>query len=306
MASARNPWRVRAGTGDAVGTVAARVVAARLGAIPPLLLAAARSGGEPVHALRVATRRARAALDVFADVIGRRRSDRFRKRLRQMRRVAGEARDWDVLLERLRGGGADVRGARGRALHVLEKERRQARRPLEERLEACRAKRWRRDVDRLVATIGGRRAREPFDRFAARGLDEAGVRLAGAAAAVLRAPRRDAPAELHRLRILAKKTRYATEILAVHAPPRWRRGRLGLLERFQDRAGEYTDRVRAGERLRGLERRARGGGKRGALGKLARDEEAAAAKAAAAVLRMLPALTRLPALPRPYRLAGRS
>lgn len=297
MPEAKDPWRVRAGPDEPVGKVASRVVGARLRAIPPLLRAAERSGGEPVHALRVATRRARAALDVFGEILGTRRSARFEKGLRRMRRVAGEARDLDVLLARLRGRAGESRGAPERALGELEAQRREARAPLVKLAEKCPGKRWRHDANRLVATIGGRRAGVPFDRFATRRLAEVGARFAAAIRAANEAPRRELAAAIHGLRIVAKKTRYATEILAVHAPPGWRRRRLERLERFQDLAGEYTDRVRAGERLRRLERRARGRGTRASLGALARDEEAAAADALAAVLRMLPALARMPAVP---------
>lgn len=305
MPKANDPWRVTARPDEPAGRVAARVVATRLRAIPPLLHAAARSGGEPVHALRVATRRARAALDVFDDLLGARRARRLAKRLRRMRRAAGEARDLDVLLERVRRRSGDSRATHARALDRLEDERREARAPLGKLAEAHTAKRWRRDADRLVASIGGRRARERFDRFAERKLAEVGARLAAAAKDVIQAPRRDAPAAIHRLRIVVKKTRYATEIIAVHAPARWRRLRLDRLERFQDLSGAYTDRVRAGERLRRLRRRARGSGTRQTLGELAHDEEADARSTVAAVLRMLPALARTPAVPGPVRVFGR-
>jgi CHAD domain-containing protein len=53
---------------------------------------------EHVHQLRVATRRARAALDVFADCLPSKAYKKARRRLRKLRRAAGEARDWDVFL----------------------------------------------------------------------------------------------------------------------------------------------------------------------------------------------------------------
>lgn len=53
---------------------------------------------EHVHQLRVATRRCRAALDVFADVLRSATRERLRKLLRAIRRAAGPARDADVLL----------------------------------------------------------------------------------------------------------------------------------------------------------------------------------------------------------------
>lgn len=56
---------------------------------------------EYVHQLRVATRRATAALDIFADCLPNKVYRRARKQFRRIRRVAGDARDWDVFLEDL-------------------------------------------------------------------------------------------------------------------------------------------------------------------------------------------------------------
>ena len=53
---------------------------------------------EHVHQLRVGTRRARAALDIFAGCLPLKDYKAARKRLRGVRRGAGEARDWDVFL----------------------------------------------------------------------------------------------------------------------------------------------------------------------------------------------------------------
>src|SRR5262249_22426813 len=56
---------------------------------------------EHVHQLRVGTRRARAALDIFGCCLPAKAYKAARKRLRSIRRVAGEARDWDVFLTSL-------------------------------------------------------------------------------------------------------------------------------------------------------------------------------------------------------------
>lgn len=58
---------------------------------------------EHVHQLRVGTRRAAAALRIFADHLPRKVYRRARGRLRSIRRAAGDARDWDVFLDDLRG-----------------------------------------------------------------------------------------------------------------------------------------------------------------------------------------------------------
>src|SRR5206468_932768 len=51
---------------------------------------------EHVHQLRVGTRRATAALDIFADCLPAKVYKTARKQLRRIRRAAGAARDWDV------------------------------------------------------------------------------------------------------------------------------------------------------------------------------------------------------------------
>lgn len=53
---------------------------------------------EPVHQLRVGARRTTVALDLFADCLPRRVYRRARRALRDLRRSAGAARDWDVFL----------------------------------------------------------------------------------------------------------------------------------------------------------------------------------------------------------------
>src|SRR5215831_7032142 len=53
---------------------------------------------EHVHQLRVGTRRAGAALEIFAPCLPEKVYDAARRHLRRLRRAAGAARDWDVFL----------------------------------------------------------------------------------------------------------------------------------------------------------------------------------------------------------------
>src|SRR5262245_11473393 len=55
---------------------------------------------EHVHQLRVATRRADAAMRAFADFLPRRKAKKLRRALKRIRRAAGEARDHDVMAMR--------------------------------------------------------------------------------------------------------------------------------------------------------------------------------------------------------------
>jgi CHAD domain-containing protein len=64
----------------------------------PLALDRAEEDTEHVHQLRVGTRRAGAALEIFACCLPDKVYKAARKKLRKVRRAAGEARDWDVFL----------------------------------------------------------------------------------------------------------------------------------------------------------------------------------------------------------------
>src|SRR3712207_1913020 len=84
---------------------ARRVLTVRLGVVGhylPLAVREADHDTEHVHQLRVGTRRARAALDLFACCLPDKVYRRARKQLRRLRRAAGAARDWDVFREGLR------------------------------------------------------------------------------------------------------------------------------------------------------------------------------------------------------------
>jgi CHAD domain-containing protein len=102
-------------TGDMpVAEAARRVLAIRLGVVRDRLAPAlheAERDTEHIHQLRVGTRRARAALDIFADALPAKVHRKASKRLRRLRRAAGAARDWDVFLDMLsaRAAGAPER-----------------------------------------------------------------------------------------------------------------------------------------------------------------------------------------------------
>lgn len=70
---------------------------------------AALAGKDPegVHDMRVATRRLRAALELFGDVFPKRRLKPLLQEVKGLADALGEVRDRDVLIDRLR---ADLRG----------------------------------------------------------------------------------------------------------------------------------------------------------------------------------------------------
>jgi len=86
---------------------ARRVLSVRLAVVHHFLPLAMRQADEDieyVHQLRVATRRAGAALEIFSSCLPERELKKAKKSLRGVRRAAGEARDWDVFLDGLPGG----------------------------------------------------------------------------------------------------------------------------------------------------------------------------------------------------------
>ncbi|MFN8543836.1 MAG: CHAD domain-containing protein [Candidatus Binatia bacterium] len=204
-------------------------------------VAGARAGEvEPVHQLRVATRRLRAALAVFAPVVAG--AETLREELSWVGRQIGAVRDLDVLGEAV--------GARARALGPA---RCTALAPVVEEIRARRVVAHR----ALVRALDARRSRVLLARLdalaAAPGSRRDGARLGELAPdhvrplvrAVRRAGRHldaDAPAEaLPRLRVRAKRLRYALESLAALAPdlPKL----IGGLERLQEILGAHQDAV---------------------------------------------------------------
>jgi CHAD domain-containing protein len=109
---------------------------------------------EGVHAMRVATRRLRAALEVFAPCLPRKRGARALADVKALAGALGERRDRDVgldLLTRLHEGCAL---AERRAVEVLieelRREQRQANRRLAKALDRARRRRLRRRLERLA------------------------------------------------------------------------------------------------------------------------------------------------------------
>src|SRR2546423_3589961 len=90
---------------SAVEDAARRSLEVRLATVAhylPLAAHLAEHDIEHVHRLRVATRRAAAALKLYRDRLPQKDARWGKKQLRKIRRAAGEVRDLDVLIARLR------------------------------------------------------------------------------------------------------------------------------------------------------------------------------------------------------------
>ncbi|MGH9245631.1 MAG: CHAD domain-containing protein [Acidimicrobiales bacterium] len=208
---------------------------------------------EGVHQVRVGTRRLRADLRTFRPVLDREWADGVRDELRWLGRALGEVRDRDVLLLRLRDHVsrlAEVDREPGeRLLRRLAVERDDARERL---LRALTGRRYRELLDGLVDAVD-----EP--RFAT-DADPDGDPADLMPALVSRPWRKvrkrvrrlgDAPRdeELHRVRVLAKRARYAAEAVAPVAG-RPAEKLASALAKVQDELGEVNDAVVAEAWLR--------------------------------------------------------
>jgi CHAD domain-containing protein len=250
-----------------VGMVAAQTLRVRLDAVWTELQAACAmpDHAEHVHQLRVATRRALAAFGAFNAVMPAKRRAWFEKRLRRLRRAAGEARDLDVLTERLTHDNAAR--ARSRLVAMLSKQRLTSRAPIREQFEKLVDAGWTCRVDRLLEDVADRRRHPGFRSFARRQckpmiasfFDKADRRLRNSD-------------EIHSLRIEGKKLRYALEIFAPVFPDRGLARCQESLEQLQKTLGEFTDHASAADRFGRWARSADAGPNRDMLASLCDDE----------------------------------
>ena len=240
-----------------IGEVALAVVRRHFGAL------LAREAGtrlgddvEELHDMRVANRRLRASLALFADVLPA-GVLALRDDLRWLGAALGGVRDLDVQLERLKelNAGADRSDAdalRGLRL-LLEDQRRSARASM---LEALDSRRFALFVSRFRRTLRARHVRRSGPAWLpARGV--APDLLEGRLRRFRNRAERigpDSPASAyHRLRIDAKNLRYALEFLADVYPGGARRP-IERLVKLQDILGLHQDAEIAHERLRLLAR----------------------------------------------------
>jgi CHAD domain-containing protein len=224
-----------------------------------------RLGGDPeyVHQARVGTRRLRSHLRTFRPLLEPEWTNGLRQELGWLADELGPVRDREVMLERLtalatRLPASDARAASG-LMGSLEGGVEEARREL---LEAMSSQRYFDLLDRLVAAASQPR----FDPAVAETVLRPGAEvLPRLAIKPWRDLRRavhalgDAPPdpELHRVRILAKRARYAAEGVAPAVGPD--AARFGKLAAgLQDVLGEHQDSVTA----QGWLRANAGGGRR--------------------------------------------
>lgn len=279
----RRSWLVLESDSAPVGRVAARTIRGRLGSVWAEMTAAVRNPAcaESVHRLRVATRRALAALDAFADLLPTKRAAWFSRRLREVRRVAGDARDLDVLTGRLTAREAPLTAsrtkaalARSRLVAMLSRQRDTSRQPIRDLHGKLLAAGWEERVEDLLARIPAGCRQSSFADYARDRVGPLAERFFAKADRKLRDDD-----DVHRVRIAGKKLRYALEIFAPVFPLRDRVRCQDALERLQATLGDFTDHAAAADRFRRLSRADHSGLDRAALADLERREAKLAAEA---------------------------
>ena len=198
---------------------------------------------EPVHQLRVATRRLRATLVLFAPLVPKALSRFAERELAWLGTAVGSVRDLDVLDEAIanlaRRLDPELRGTLGPIAVAIRERRAVARDALAKTLASARCRRLRTRIgsfagSRLPTTTDGRlgelapRLLRPILRTTVR----AGRRVKA----------ESSPAEVHRLRVRVKRLRYALETLRA-ANDKATVKLLRRLVRLQDLLGDYQDAV---------------------------------------------------------------
>jgi CHAD domain-containing protein len=228
---------------EAVLRVAVTSIRARLRRVRRLYSRAIANpnAAEPVHKLRVATRRATAALGMFGEFLPPRRAKRMAKLLKRIRRRAGAVRDCDVLIARFSSSQPQddaptflrrIKASRVRsqaALVALYKKK----------VDSGRFKRKTRKLLGACLRRGVRCPEKAQQRFA----DWAPAHLRGLVDDFFQAasPDLDDFNQLHLFRIKAKSLRYAMELVAPAFPSEFRTEFYPLVERLQEILGSIHD-----------------------------------------------------------------
>ena len=209
---------------------------------------------EALHQMRVATRRMRAAFDMFTEVLPV-RAGRLHDELGWLAALLGEVRDLDIQIGRFEDWTEEMSGELREALDeladLLVAERVRARAVL---LEALDSKRYERLVSGLTAMLGqGPSSRSLAARAPAVTAVPSliGARHKAARKASRRATRTGVATDYHRLRIRCKRLRYALEFASGLYDGELR-GFVRQMTRLQDTLGAMQDAQVASARLQAI------------------------------------------------------
>lgn len=215
----------------------------------PLALRDADKDPEYVHQLRVGTRRAGAALEIFSLCLPEKAYQSARKHLRRIRRAAGAARDWDVFLLAL--ASSDQQPERCRpAWDLLAGYSVAQRAAAQEQLENASPNypfAFERLLAETVAAVHKPRAEPPLSTLS----DLAQPLLNGLLRELHQAASGDLDDydHLHQVRITGKRLRYAMEVFADCFVPAFKETMYAAVEEMQEILGRANDSHVATQRL---------------------------------------------------------
>lgn len=243
-------WLVNVAPETPVDRVARKALALRLRAVAWYLDAAIadEDQAESIHQLRIWTRRAAAALRLFAPTLFEKPAKQLKKTLRKLRRAAGAVRDCDVHRQQLQD---DSDQPPKRLIAKLNEQHRQARREL----KACRKKllqghKLERQSAAVLDSIAWPKRHSSCDppAFAAWCRRQLIDLSHGFFALAALDPTHDR--QLHELRKAGKQLRYALELAAAAIPQRTHRHLYDELSALQDRLGAVCDDLVAAQQIR--------------------------------------------------------
>jgi CHAD domain-containing protein len=215
---------------DQVEEISRHDLGARLGSAP-----------EPVHQLRVATRRARSALRTARPLLDPVWAEGLRSELKWLAGELSPARDLDVLMAHLQPDAAELGKPATNVVRQLEAERRRAQKRLVAALESARYVALLEELERAAEAPRVRAVDVSIRKLAARDF----LRLRRSMRALGKNPSDEA---LHEVRKRGKRARYAAEL----AGGKRAKAFVEEAKSFQDIVGEHQDAVAAGERLTAL------------------------------------------------------
>ncbi len=238
-------WIDGIGPESRIEDAARRSLEPRLAAVAHLLPMAAHLAEhdiEHVHRLRVATRRATAALKLYWDCLSPKPRRWVKKWLRKVRRAAGDARDLDVLSDRL---ARDYGELVTPVIDLIANDRAAVQPAILRVAERCRVRdRFVRKTAKLLhriqtpSTSTENECPPLFRDWSRKQLAKTADKFAAAMPNVS-----SDTAALHQFRIRAKALRYAIELVAPAFGPELRNDLYPIVEELQERLGKVQDHV---------------------------------------------------------------
>ncbi len=241
--------------GDApVSKVAEQTLRARLAVVQDYLPLGAleyEADVEYIHQLRVAARRAEAAIDMYRELLPEWRVVWIEKQLRRIRKGSNQARDDDVLADRL---AAAEGAAAGKFLQHVQAHRKESQRSVVKVYERLARKnnRFARRVEKLLRRVRLRGKRRKSKEPTYREWAESHLRPILTRFFALADQGLEDTEALHQFRIQGKRLRYAMELLSAAFGSELRRTAYPLLEKLQDELGKVNDHAAAIDRILAL------------------------------------------------------